>query len=145
MLRGDEEAALAVWELPSWELPDGRSTALAGRDQAVTHELPSSDLQDDFMIHRPERCNTCYEPGVICDSHDAGGAGMPVQLLDQRGLPVTVIFDVFHPDGPYWSAAMRYPLRHWVLRDVYARSEEPLFWRLLYEPNVHHLSWPPAP
>ena len=31
VLRDDEEAALASWELPSWEMPDGRSTAIAER------------------------------------------------------------------------------------------------------------------
>jgi len=49
VLRDDEEAALAAWELPSWELPNGRSTALAKRRQAVTRELIAADLQDDFM------------------------------------------------------------------------------------------------
>jgi len=68
-----------------------------------------------------------------------------VQFLDQQGLPVTYVFDVFHRDGSYWGAAMGYPRRHWVLRDVYLRDEEPLFWRLVYEPKVRHLSWPPEP
>lgn len=29
--------------------------------------------------------------------------------------------------------------RHWVLRDVYPRGQEPLFWHMLYEPKVHYL------
>jgi len=53
VLRGDEEAALATWELPSWELPNGQSTAIAERRQAVTREMIAADLQDDFMVHRP--------------------------------------------------------------------------------------------
>jgi hypothetical protein len=140
VLRGDEEAALAAWELPSWELPDGRSTALAERRQAVTRELIAADLQEDFLIRHTEWWNTCCEPGVICDPRNAGGARIAVQFLDQRGLPVTYVFDVFHRDGPYWGAAAGHPPRHWVLRDVYAQGQEPLFWRMLYEPEVRHLS-----
>ncbi len=140
VLRGDEEAALAAWELPSWELPGGRSAALAERRQAVTCELIAADLQEDFLIRHTEWWNTCCEPGVICDSRNAGGARISVQFLDQRGLPAAYVFDVFHRDGPYWGAAASYPPRHWVLRDVYARGQEPLFWRMLYEPEVRHLS-----
>lgn len=139
ILRGDEEAALAIWELPSWELPDGRLAALAERRKAVTRELIAADLQEDFLILHTEWWRTCCEPGVICDSHEAGGARITVQFLDRRGLPVTYVFDVFHRDGPYWGAAAGYPPRHWVLRDVYARGQEPLFWRMLYEPKVHYL------
>jgi len=139
MLRGDEEAALTAWELPSWELPNGRSTAIAERRLAVTREMIAADLQDDFMILDTEWWRTCCEPGVICDSLDAGGARVPVQFLDQQGLPVTYVFDIFHRDGSYWGDAMGYPRRHWVLRDVYLRGEEPLFWRLVYEPKIRHL------
>ena len=139
VLRGDEEAALTAWVLPSWELPNGRSTALAERRQAIIPEMIAADLQDDFLILDTEWWRTCCEPGVICDSLNAGGGRVSVQFLDQQGLPVTYIFDVFHRDGSYWGDAMGYPRRHWVLRDIYLRGEEPLFWRLVYEPKVHHL------
>ena len=144
VLRGDEEAALAVWELPSWEPPNGQSVALAERRQAVTRELMAADLQDDFLILRTEWWRTCCEPGVICDSRNAGGARVSVQFLNQQGLPVIYIFDVFHRYGSYWGAAAGYPTRHWALRDVYAQGQEPLFWRWVYEPEVRYLGWPPA-
>ena len=144
VLRGDEEAALAAWELPSWELPNGRSATLAERRQAVTRELIAADLQDDFLMLHTQWWRTCCEPGVICDSRSAGGARVSVQFLNQRGLPVGYIFDVFHRHGSYWGAAAGYPPRHWALRDVYARSQEPLFWRLVYEPQMRYLGWPPA-
>ena len=139
VLRRDEEAALAAWVLPSWELPNGRSTALAERRKSVTRELIAADLQEDFLILDTQWWRTCCEPGVICDSLNAGGARISVQFLDQQGLLVTYIFDVFHRDGSYWGDAMGYPTRHWMLRDVYLRSEEPLFWRLVYEPKLRHL------
>ena len=144
VLRGDEEAALAVWELPSWEPPNGQSVALAERRQAVTRELMAADLQDDFLLLRTEWWRTCCEPGVICDSRNAGGARVSVQFLNQQGLPVIYIFDVFHRYGSYWGAAAGYPTRHWALRDVYAQGQEPLFWRWIYEPEVRYLGWPPA-
>ena len=144
VLRGDEEAALAVWELPSWELPNGQSVALAERRQAVTRELIAADLQDDFLILRTEWWRTCCEPGVTCDSRNAGGARISVQFLNQQGLPVVYFFDVFHRHGSYWGAAAGYPTRHWTLRDVYAQDQEPLFWRWVYEPEVRYLGWPPA-
>lgn len=139
VLRGDEEAALAAWELPN-----GPSTALAERRQAVTRELIAADLQDDFLILRSEWWRTCCEPGVTCDSRNAGGARVSVQFLNQQGLPVIYIFDVFHRHGSYWGAAAGYPTRHWVLRDVYDQGQEPLFWRWVYEPEVRYLGWPPA-
>jgi len=139
MLRGDAETAQEAWELPTWELPSGRSAALAERRESVTRELIAADLQDDFLILDTQWWRTCCEPGVICDSRNAGGARVSVQFLDQQGLPVTYIFDVFHRDGSYWGAAMGYPRRHWVLRDVYPREQEPLFWRMVYEPRVRHL------
>jgi len=144
VLRGDEEAALAVWELPSWEPPNGQSVALAERRQAMTRELMAADLQDDFLLLRTEWWRTCCEPGVICDSRNAGGARVSVQFLNQQGLPVIYIFDVFHRYGSYWGAAAGYPTRHWALRDVYAQGQEPLFWRWIYEPEVRYLGWPPA-
>jgi len=145
VLRGDEGAALAAWKLPSWELPRGQSAALAERRQAVTRQLIAADLQDEFRVRHIEWWRTCCEPGVMCEWRDAGGARIAVQFLEQQGLPVAYTFDVFHRDGPYWGAAAGYPPRHWVLRDVYARGQEPLFWRWVYEPEVSYLGWPPAP
>lgn len=110
----------------------------------MTCELLAADLQDDFLMLHTEWWRTCCEPGVICDSRGAGGARISVQFLDQQGLPVVYIFDVFHRDGSYWGGAAGYPPRHWVLRDVYARGQEPLFWRYVSEPKVHYLGWPPA-
>lgn len=52
--------------------------------------------------------------------------------------------DVFHRHGSYWGAAAGYPTRHWALRDVYAQSQEPLFWRWVYEPEVRYLGWSAA-
>jgi len=136
----DKEAALDLWELPNWELPDGRSEGLRERREDITRTLLESGLDlEDYMILRIEWWRTCCEPGVICDSRDAGGARMRVQFLEESGRPVAYIFDLFTRGGPYWGGAESYPPRQWVLRDVYRRDQEPLFWRMVWEPKVRYL------
>ena len=136
-LRGDEDTALRLWELPTWD--HSHLSDLTDRRQAVTRELIGAELQKDFLILHTEWWGTCCEPGVVCDPHDAGGARMSVQFLDQEGLPVTYIFDVFHRGGSYWGGAAGYPPRDWVLRDVYPRGDDPLFWRWVYKAQVRYL------
>jgi len=143
VLQGDEEAALALWEIPTWEFADGRRPSLADRREAETRALAVANLQPDFTILHVEWWRTCCEPGVTCHPEGAGGARVQVQFVDQEGHPVRRVFDVFHRDGPYWGGPMNYPARHWALRDVYAPEQEPLFWRWVYEPAVRHLPWPP--
>jgi len=38
------------------------------------------------------------------------------------------VFDVFVRGNTYWGAAMGYPPREWLLRDVYPDGQAPLFW-----------------
>ena len=141
---GNEEAALAAWELRAAELPDGRPTALSQRRRDVTRQLMAAGVDADYTILGVEWWGTCCEPGVTHDSRDAGGARIAVQFLDREGLPLLCTFDVFHRGGSYWGAAAGYPARSWALRDVYAQADEPLFWRWVYEPNVRCLDCPPA-
>jgi len=142
VLRGDEEAALKIWELPSWKAQESRSEALAERRAAITRELIRNGIQNEYLIRDTEWWRTCCEPSVICNGRAAGGARVTVQFIDGQGLPVSYIFDVFHRDGSYWGSAMRYPTRHWVLRDVYPSGDEPLYWRMVHQADVHHLPWP---
>jgi len=62
-----------------------------------------------------------------------------VQFLDGAGRPSLYTFDLFTRGGAYWGGAMGYPARQWALRDVYPAADEPLFWRLVYEPAVRSL------
>lgn len=139
ILRGDGRAAWDAWELPQWELAAGRSAALQKRRQDVTRDLLAAGIRPDYSILHIEWWRTCCEPGVTSDSRSAGGARIQVQFVDRQGQPLAYTVDVFTGDGAYWGAAMGYPVRHWVLRDVYPADEQPLFWRYVYEPAVRSL------
>jgi hypothetical protein len=142
--RNDEGAALAAWTLQEPNLPDGRGDALRERRAELTRELIAGQLEPDYTIGQIEWWTTCCEPGVTGDARSAGGARIQVQLLDRHGLPLDLVFDVFHRDGSYWGGAMGYPQRRWVLYDVYPRQEDPLYWRFVYEDSVSWKVWPPS-
>lgn len=136
--RGDEKAALELWEVPS--PPDQEQLqALAERREQVTSELIAARVEPDFILLDAEWWTTCCEPSVTPDPRSAGGARMTVQLLDKEGSPAIYVLDVFVRDGPYWGAAAGYPFRHWALRDVYPEGQEPLYWRRLYEETIRSL------
>ncbi len=129
LAHGDEAAALNLWELPSLR-DQAQLSALAERRGQVTAALLASRRGAAFTIVRTEWWGTCCEPRVIGDARDAGGARMRVQFTNVRGMPPVYVFDVFVRDLPYWGAAMDYPLRQWVIRDVYPEGQAPLYWRL---------------
>ena len=143
--RGDQRAALAVWELPGWEGRDGWQTALSDRRQKVTDELLTAGISSEFTIRNAEWWSTCCEPSPTHNPREAGGARFHVRLLRHDGSPLCYVFDVFVRDGAYWGAAEGYPPRQWALRDVYSLGQEPLFWRWVSEPTERYLGWPPTP
>lgn len=144
LVRGDETAALSLWELPSLSNPE-QLNALTERRKQVTSELLARRLGPVFAVLHIEWWRTCCEPSVSSDSRDAGGARMRVQFLDNRGVPFIYIFDVFVRDLPYWGAAAGYPLRQWVIRDVYPDGQEPFYWRFISKTTVEFLEWKPTP
>ena len=134
--RGDRATAVEAWE-------PGAPTqlhhaALEQRREQVTDELLALKISE-FTILEYEWWTTCCEPHVICDARNAGGARVQVQLLDDQGNPQSYVFDVFTREQPYWGDAMGNPFRRWVIRDVYAAGEEPLYWRWVHESNVRYL------
>jgi hypothetical protein len=133
ILRRDRQAALEVWEVQAPD-PD-RSARLEERREQVTDELLALKMSE-FAVFQPQWWTTCCEPQVTCTSRAAGGARIQVQILDGTGMPWIYTFDVFSREQPYWGDAMGNPSRDWVLRDLYAQDQEPLFWRLVYESNV---------
>jgi hypothetical protein len=136
ILQHDKRAALDLWE-PQAPDPE-RYDALRQRREKITDELLAVGMTD-FTVLEPEWWTTCCEPQVTCESRNAGGARIQVQILDDEGMPLLYTFDVFAREQPYWGDAMGNPPRHWVIRDVYALDQEPLFWRLVYEPHIQFL------
>ncbi len=134
--RGDREAALGAWELGSPQKL--HYEALEQRREQVTDELLALEISE-FTILEYEWWTTCCEPHVTCNARNAGGARVRVQVLDAQGNPQGFIFDVFTREQPYWGDAMGNPLRRWVIRDVYAAGDEPLYWRWVHESNVRYL------
>ena len=138
ILSQDRQAAIDLWEA---QAPDSdRLTRLEQRRQQVTDELLALGMSE-FTTFQPQWWTTCCEPQVTCNSRAAGGARIQVQVLDSTGMPRIYVFDVFAREQPYWGDAMGNPSRDWVLRDVYALDQEPLFWRLVYESNVRWLDY----
>jgi len=136
ILSQDRQAAIDLWEV---QAPDpGRLTRLEQRRQQVTDELLALGMSE-FTTFQPQWWTTCCEPQVTCYSRSAGGARIQVQVLDSMGMPRIYVFDIFAREQPYWGDAMGNPSRDWVLRDIYALDQEPLFWRLVYESNVKWL------
>jgi hypothetical protein len=138
--RDDLERAEECWVLPDWELAAGRSDDLAERRQRIIRDLSAGELDlTSYTILDIEWWSTCCMPGVTDSPRDAGGARARVQFLDAAGSPVHYAFDLFTLGGAYWGAATGWPARRWALRDVYEVGEEPLFWRMVWEPQVRHL------
>ena len=125
---GDQETALDQWEMPHLSNQE-QLNALAERRRQIISDLLPAELSPKFTILDIQWWGTCCEPGVLEESRDAGGARIRVQLLDKQGLPLIYVFDIFVRNLPYWGAAEGYPLRHWVIRDVYPEGQEPLYWQ----------------
>ena len=139
ILRGDRQAAIGRWEVAASEA--GRTARLERRREQVTGELLGLGASE-FTLFEPQWWTTCCEPHVTCSSRSAGGARVQVQVLDRAGMPQIYVFDVFSREQPYWGDAMGSPPRDWVVRDVYALDQEPLYWRAVYESNVRWLAEP---
>ncbi len=138
VLAGDESAAFNVWIPPDSERSDEQSEALRRRRQEITQQLIAADLGETYTITDID----WWTPHVTCDTHSAGGARIRVQFLDQKGLPVAYVFDVFHQELPYDVEATGYSPRRWALYDVYPPDGEPLFWRYTYNCEVEWLISP---
>ncbi len=141
ILRGDRRAAIDRWEVAASEAE--RTARLEQRREQVTGELLGLGASE-FTVFEPQWWTTCCEPHVTCSSRSAGGARVLVQVLDRDGMPQIYVFDVFSREQPYWGDAMGSPPRDWVVRDVFAVDQEPIYWRMVYESNVRWLGDPTA-
>ncbi len=137
IVQGDKESALKLWEVyddPSSE----QQSALMKRRENVISDLVSAKIQPEYMILQIEWWTTCCEPGVTNDSRNAGGVRINVQFLDNKGNPISYVFDVFTRE-PYWGGAEGYKYRDWVIRDVYPDDQDPMYWLRIYEPKIRYV------
>lgn len=130
----DREAALAAWTDPG--ASSVHYTELSARRQEVTGELLARQITG-FTVFEPEWWSTCCGQGVTPHARNAGGARVPVQVLDAQGQPWLYTFDVFVTGVVYFGDAEGNPYRHWLLRDVYPSGERPIYWTLVYSGSVH--------
>lgn len=135
IVRGERSTALELWEVKNADT----QSELTRRRESVISDLINAGISPDYMVLRVEWWTTCCEPSVTCDSRNAGGARMMVQFLDKNGQPILYTFDIFTREQPYWGSAAGYPPREWVIREVYAYGQEPLFWTRIYESQVRYL------
>jgi len=126
----DERGALAVWELPTWSLPnDPRSAMLAKRRQAVTEELLSAHVGKDFTVLDTEWWDTCCEPHLARDPGQARFARLHVQVHGQGQEDRVYVFDVAKVDRVGWFPASDLLPRRWVVHDIYSANQTPLTFR----------------
>jgi hypothetical protein len=125
-----------------WEISDRTSSeeqiALMKRRDDVITDLLLAKIESKYLIRNIEWWTICCEPNVTNDSRYAGGARITVQFIDQQGLPITYIFDVFTQWGssePSWSQV-------WTIRDIYPREQNPMVWLRVYEPQIRYVQFP---
>ena len=131
----DASRAESLWVIDeTW--PAEKRQALSERRTDVVAHLLASGVASEYTVLHVQWWNTCCEPSITCDWPNAGGARLTVQFLDAEGMPVQYTFDVFAKDDPYEASIPGLPQR-WILRDVYRLGEQPIFWPLVAETDVH--------
>lgn len=121
--RGDETAALAVWQPWTCCIP---RPELEARRSDLTRELASVHAGKSQSIRMIEWWRTCCEPGIIKDPAGAGRARIFVHAVDQEGRDHDLVFEVWVKDGAWWGDAGGQTRRDWTLREVYRRGERSL-------------------
>jgi hypothetical protein len=127
---GDDDAALAVWELPDWLARQEAGARMAERRTSVTRQLASLRLGERASTLDVEWWRSCCEPGVVESPREAGFARVSVSLTQPEDARLWIyVFDVVTRGGAYWGGTLDYPPREWMLVDVYRMGDEPLYWR----------------
>ena len=125
--RDDLAAATQLWPLDC-SADNERTIAFCQRRDEVTENLIETGIRQKVTIQSIEWWSTCCEPGVIDTPEDAGLARLHV-TVGNGAQRHNYVFDVQTKGGPYWGAAMDYPVRQWQIRDVYSEGESPLYWK----------------
>jgi hypothetical protein len=137
IVQGDKAAAYKLWEV-SGRIDSERQIALMKRRDDVITNLLLAKVEPEYLLRDIEWWTICCEPRVINDSRYAGGARIKVQFIDQHGLPMTYIFDVF----TQWGSPEPAPDQDWVIEDIYPDNQNPISWLRIYEPQIRHVQFP---
>jgi hypothetical protein len=137
VVQGDKTKAYKLWEISDRTSSEEQIALMKRRDDVIT-DLLLAKIESKYLIRNIEWWTICCEPNVTNDSRYAGGARITVQFIDQQGLPMTYIFDVFTQWGssePSWSQV-------WTIRDIYPREQNPMVWLRVYEPQIRYVQFP---
>jgi len=125
--RGDEGKISSAWQLPGENYEKDFVFSLETRRKEITEKLITAKVKN-FKILNLEWWGTCCDADITQDPQNAGGARIKVKIETGNGDEELYVFDVFDKGTAYWGEANGYPLRWWVLRDVYPEGEKPIFW-----------------
>lgn len=125
----NEKKASNLWIIPEWWNSDFKEfDDLKARKERVINELVNKKISPDFTIENIELWRTCCMPGIINDYKEAGGARIKVKLISENKTELYYTFDIFTRETTYFGDAAGYPVRNWVIRDIYADGDSPIFW-----------------
>jgi hypothetical protein len=119
---GNPQNGLALWSLQG-----SSSTELEARREAVTTALLAIGPSLEHQMLDVTWWRTCCEPAVIDDPDKAGGARVRVAIGSKSQPDAVYLFDLLVPGG-YRGEGEGYPVRDWVIVDVYPEGEAPLAW-----------------
>lgn len=134
--QGNTNDALAIWELPD---PEGWKTSeefflLENRRKNLTENFILNGITN-FEILKVEWwsgfcCMT--EPYIVNDTRDGGYVRAYVKLFSDttdKGDNEYVYIFVLSTRDDSFGALASYPVRYWVIRDIYPSTQKPLFWK----------------
>ncbi len=129
--QGDKASALNLWKISENQNYDVKKlNDLKERKEKNTQELMNNKMGNNFTIENIELWRTCCIPGIINDYKEAGGARLKIKLISENKAELHYTFDVFTRETTYLGDAAGYPVRNWVIRDIYAEGDSPLFWTM---------------
>lgn len=119
--------AFDLWKLPE-NYDTGKLNDLKERKEKITSELLNKNISSRFVIENIELWRTCCMLGIINDYKGAGGARLRVKLISENNAELYYNIDVFTRETTYFGDAAGYPVRNWVIRDIYMDGDSPIFW-----------------
>ncbi len=118
--KGDKGTALNVWQFSVSNPESADQLLLKERREKITDGFIKAKINPSFKIINIEWWTTCCTPSITENPKGAGRAVVKVELNIDNEKKVYV-FDlyVYDKEGNYAGEAMGYPVRHWLIGDIY--------------------------